>query len=476
MNRRGESGQILVIAALVQVVLLVFVGFAVDYGALLLERTRLQNAADAASLAGARALVDGPSPGVTPARAAVTTYLDLHGYRSDATTTIAISFPPSPGTGAIESVQIAVSRIRPTYFIRLVGIDRSTVAANATAAVDRRLIDIMLSLDVTGSMELSGPSDMNQLRRAVVDFVNKINPSTTDTTGPKIGMARFAGVKCGWMSSGAGDTFLDIGPGPSEYRSPCTDDKTVLTNLTYDKSRLIRIADNTGAGTCPGGIGQFACPLVSWRYTAPDLSGAGRTPSSGVRLNGSVLLAGNAPGFTGTKLPNGISVVSDAGYYAWSTGNGGRNNASGEGTARKVLVLMTDGFNELWPSSGHPLGSGAPGAWDTEVVSRANTLKLGPDGVGGTPDDVEVYTIGFFCTPFGSQNWCASRLADTAAPHPCPGGAMPGTASAIDSLLRNVSSSSPGTCDHYFPIKKSEDLPQLFRTLAGTIARGRLTQ
>ena len=53
---------------------------------------------------------------------------------------------------------------------------------------------------------------------------------------------------------------------------------------------------------------------------------------------------------------------------------------------------------------------------------------------------------------------------------------MPGTASAIDTLLRNVSSSSPGTCDHYFPIKKTEDLPQLFRTLASTIARGRLTQ
>jgi Flp pilus assembly protein TadG len=476
MNRRGESGQVLVIAALVQVVLLVFVGFAVDYGALLLERTRLQNAADAASLAGARALVDGTTPGIPAARAAVTQYLDLHGYRTDPTTTINVTFPPSPTTGAIESVGIAVTRTRPTYFIRLIGINQATVAANATAAVDRRLIDIMLSLDVTGSMELSGTSDLQQLRRAVVDFVNKINPSTSDPTGPKVGMARFAGVKCGWMSSGPGDTFIDVGPGPSEYRTPCTDDKTVLTNLTYDKARLIRLADNSGSGTCPGGMSTFACPLVSWRYTAPDQSGAGRVPSSGVRYNGSTLLAGPAPGFTGTKLPNGITVVKDTGYDAWSTGSGGRNNASGEGTARKVLVLMTDGFNELWPSTGHPLGSGAPGAWDSEVVSRANALKLGADGISGTPDDVEIYTIGFFCTPYGSQNWCASRLADTSAPHPCPGGAMPGTASSIDTLLRNVSSSSPGTCDHYLPIKKTEDLPTLFRNLAGTIARGRLTQ
>ena len=105
-----------------QVVLLVLVGFSVDYGALLLERTRLQNAADAASLAGARALVDGSNPGVSAAQAAATQYLDLHGYRVDGQTAISITFPPSPGTGALESVRIAVTRTRPTYFIRLVGI------------------------------------------------------------------------------------------------------------------------------------------------------------------------------------------------------------------------------------------------------------------------------------------------------------------------------------------------------------------
>ena len=160
-------------------------------------------------------------------------------------------------------------------------------------------------------------------------------------------------------------------------------------------------------------------------------------------------------------------------YHAWDTANGGRNSAVSGNNARKVLVLMTDGFNELWPSVGNPVGSAS--AWDSQFVNMANTLKLGPDGVAGTADDVEIYTIGFFCSPQGSQRWCASGMAD-ATPHPCPGGAMPGTATAIDVLLRDASSSAPGTCDHYFPIKKTEDLPTLFRTLAGTIARGRLTQ
>src|SRR4051812_13638289 len=126
MKRRGESGQILILAALVQVVLLALVGFAVDYGVMLVEKTQLQNALDAASLAGARSLVDGANPGVAAAQATVTQYLQLHGYTANAQTTIAVTFPPSPGTGAIESVRIVVSRVRPTYFIKLVGITQTT--------------------------------------------------------------------------------------------------------------------------------------------------------------------------------------------------------------------------------------------------------------------------------------------------------------------------------------------------------------
>ena len=37
-------------------------------------------------------------------------------------------------------------------------------------------------------------------------------------------------------------------------------------------------------------------------------------------------------------------------------------------------------------------------------------------------------------------------------------------------------SSTPGTCDHYYPLGKAENLlPQLFQALAGRISRGQLT-
>ncbi len=49
----AENGQTLVWVALAMVVLLAFVGLAIDGGAVYAERRRMQNAADAGALAGA---------------------------------------------------------------------------------------------------------------------------------------------------------------------------------------------------------------------------------------------------------------------------------------------------------------------------------------------------------------------------------------------------------------------------------------
>lgn len=472
--RWRERGQVLVIFALLQVVLLAVAGFAVDYGTLLVEKTKLQNAVDAASLAGARALVDGNNPGTAAARGAVTNYLSLHGYTAGADTTVAVSFPATAGTGVVETVAVTVSRTAPTYFVRVIGIESATIDAQATAKADQRMVDIMLSLDLTGSMELSGTDDLGQLRRAVVQFVDDVK-LTNNPRGPKVGMARFAGVMCRWNRTNApSDVYIDLGPGPSEYQSPCEDDKSLLTNLTQDRAMLVKIANGSGGGSCPAQARDYACPLISWEFDQVRTTTGQMATPSGLRQNGRLILGRPAPHYTGTKIPNGMTVVSGGGYHAWSTANGGRNDDNGEGNARKVLVLMTDGFNELWPSAGHPQGS--PSAWDGEAKALATQLKRGPDGAAGTDDDVEIYTVGFFCTPPRSQRWCDSTLAATPAPHPCPGGAMPGSASGTDVLLRDISSSAPGTCTHYFPIRKTEDLPQLFTKIAGAITRARLTQ
>lgn len=64
----GQRGQVIVQLALLMVVLLGFVALAVDFGHIYAERRKMQNAADAGALAGARELCFG-DPGLAEARA-----------------------------------------------------------------------------------------------------------------------------------------------------------------------------------------------------------------------------------------------------------------------------------------------------------------------------------------------------------------------------------------------------------------------
>jgi Flp pilus assembly protein TadG len=79
-------------------------------------------------------------------------------------------------------------------------------------------------------------------------------------------------------------------------------------------------------------------------------------------------------------------------------------------------------------------------------------------------------------TSGSTQNWCSSKMAYTggAGNHPCPGAWNITKASRTDVFLWQISSSTPGTCDHYFPLSKTEQLPAYFQQIAGAIARGKL--
>ncbi|HLG69246.1 MAG TPA: TadE/TadG family type IV pilus assembly protein [Chloroflexota bacterium] len=506
--RKEEQGAIAVMAVILMVVFIAILGSAIDLGMFFVTRANLQNAVDAAALAGSRALVSGANPGQTAAKAAANSYLALYGIvdgQNGATVQTPV-YSQDPITGATNRMTVSVTRQYTTYFLKLIGLNTMPMSNAATAEASPGMADIGLSLDLTGSMELSGTNDLQNLQNAVVEFINDVNPDTSNPTGPQIAMARWAGVMCRWngfYSAGpppVKDTSINLSPGTSEYVSPCADDKTVVSNLTMDKAALLNLANNVTKPSCTSPYGTMSCngALTSWTYTATDKNGHDGAAQS-ITINGQTMAL--TPTYTGTKEPNAISVFSNGSYYAWSTANGGRNVGNVNGNAHKVLVIITDGNDELWPTVGMPtdtqsdgcvVATAVPdtisyndtttpwGCWDQEAINYANTLKKGPDGVSGTADDVEIYTIGFYCTPYNSnfyasshQNWCTSKMAQ-ASPHPCPGAWNIAAASRADYFLWSMSSSSPGTCDHYFPISKTEQLPQYFKQIAGAIARGKL--
>ena len=122
-QRTSERGQTLVILALVITVLMLMAGLAIDVGMAYNERRDLQNAADAAALAGAQALCDGEDHGT--ASAIATTIGTANG---------ATDVDPQPTTVTERRrMSVTTSGDAETFFFRLVGIDSVPVSAQAQA-------------------------------------------------------------------------------------------------------------------------------------------------------------------------------------------------------------------------------------------------------------------------------------------------------------------------------------------------------
>jgi hypothetical protein len=397
----------------------------------------------------------------------------------------------------------------------LVGVNSVNMRGNGGAHSARSMLDVVLSLDTTGSLvssnnlyDYTSNKGGTTVADAVTAFIQQINPTTTDPRGPKIGIGRYAGVKCTFVdanSNGRMDIYSGATP-QSEYRAPCTDDETILTSLTNDQQLLLTIANNSGTATCPSSITSYACPIQHAPYILTY---------SPLYLVGYGQILPVAPYYTGTKEPNAICLVnpSDAlcneapssvysAGFGWSTANGGRNCTSwpcpsgkiGD-QARRVHIIMTDGQDEAFPTSYvNPINpdpafpESIPG-YDTNFKTLATNLKTNPAPDGGP--QVEIYVVGYFCTgppgvgpatytsgTYPPNNFCQSSIAYQSVPRVCPGPSytMSSTGSPVDDLLVSVSSSAPGTCDHYFPMSKNESLSTLFQDLAGTISRGQLTQ
>jgi Flp pilus assembly protein TadG len=185
-----ESGQALVLVAITMVVLLGFVGLAIDVGNAYFTQRELQKAADAAALAGALEL-----PNAAAATAVAQQYGAAGGEKNeatmvkDATTTVSTrclaSLGCTPSRGVTTNV-IAVKETAnvPTYFAGLFGVDSFEVSATATACSPcaAQPLDIMIVLDRTGSMcQLSLPTGIVS------------DPGCTDLEFAKSGARTFIG-------------------------------------------------------------------------------------------------------------------------------------------------------------------------------------------------------------------------------------------------------------------------------------------
>jgi hypothetical protein len=146
-----ESGQVLLLTAVCMIAVLTFLGFAIDVGHFRYVQRTLQEAADAAALAGAAEVRSCSGTADCPAmQAAATDAMTENGFSGTTVltnctgsagsgVTLMINnpvceIPNDPNSGKLNYVEAVASEQVPTYFARLVGIASETVAARAEAA------------------------------------------------------------------------------------------------------------------------------------------------------------------------------------------------------------------------------------------------------------------------------------------------------------------------------------------------------
>lgn len=247
-----EKGDVAVMFGLMFTVILLAVGFGLDYSRITHTTTKTLAAADAAALAGGHALLDGR---MTDAQVKALTLNFFnenmaqsghYGQTSDVSVTI------DRATGEVKVD--ATAKIDMTV-MRTAGIDEIDVPVISSVISDQKDIELGMALDLTGSMSGQKIAD---LRNAAKDLVDILLPDTPIPNRVRIGLAPYAaGVNAGAYARrvtngastacvrerGGAQAFTDALPAPGTFLGalpvnfcptakvePLTADKAVLKN------------------------------------------------------------------------------------------------------------------------------------------------------------------------------------------------------------------------------------------------------
>ncbi|HEY8608165.1 MAG TPA: vWA domain-containing protein [Noviherbaspirillum sp.] len=185
-TRGRQAGNVFIVFAISLVMLVGAVGLAVDSGIGYLVRARLNAAADAAAVAGARAATRGMNQAEQRSEAvtAATRFFLANyppGYLGSTRTLdgVTVRFDdPVPGRLAVD---VDARAVVPVTFMQAMGFEKLDVVASAQAI--RKDVDMAFVVDTSGSM--SGVA--NEVRRHAAGFLDRFSP-----TSDRVSLAHFA--------------------------------------------------------------------------------------------------------------------------------------------------------------------------------------------------------------------------------------------------------------------------------------------
>ena len=181
VNNPRRKGIAVILTTLSMFVIVPMVGLGIDVSTLYIVRAKLYEAADAAALAGARALSQGADSGTqkSNAQAVAARYFDAN-FPSGFWGATAITLnPPAIDDATVpnyRTVSITANVQAPLYFLRILGQTTSTIAVATQAA--RRDALVMLVLDRSSSMNYAfqGSTACNILKPDAIQFLSNFAP------------------------------------------------------------------------------------------------------------------------------------------------------------------------------------------------------------------------------------------------------------------------------------------------------------
>ncbi len=510
-------GQMMVLFALAFTAMAAGVGMAADMAMWMVERQHLQTAVDSAAIAGARRLVAyaGDPGAVAQASAEAQNYLTQYGYPASAFTGSGQSLTmSSPGP---RQFRIVATRSRPTLLVKLVGISQLSTSASSTATASIKA-DIYSANDVTASMSAT---DITNLKNALNSFIDMLGLDPSDPEGPRIAIGRFIGERCkrkpplpnedaragriGWVMGSSPDPRRNLSD--NQYYSAFAHwQPTALGGWCYGVEGDPRVS--AAPTLYSGGVwsppplsgpdyppnpasGTYWNPFYPGALTLYQLGTSASAAHAAVnKVDGNVspLVDNNCdpPAWSTLPPPNGPNPSSpllpyrNCDYAGTShvaglvTGavelNSNRTRyAQGQLTFRRVLILQTDG---VVCNQAVPFNLAAARQRGIDVAAQ---LKSNPDPFQG----IEIFVV-MFWEPGGQtcQNLEVDDNEGTSFPN-CPNAtslAAAGPMTANDRYLLDISSSKPGTCDHYLPFDKRNGsmLINAYREILKRLAVGKL--
>ena len=377
-----RDGTVAILFGLSCVVLLGLVGLAIDTSRYYNYSARMQQALDAAALAGAKMLPDSnASDG--DIRAMVLAHFNSSMSKTGVTAT-SLQSPKIKIDRSAKSVEVIGAAKLPSLFSRFV-MDPNKVNVDLAAKVvfDMKNIELSMVLDITGSM--NARNKISDLKVAAKDIVDELYNSALSDEGVRIALAPYsASVNAGSLASAVTNVAVTTSCSWEWWRWKCRD----TSGVDQDTCVVERQGPQAATDAAPVGTDKLPnVPTVPYgNYVCPPstvLGLQGRTQRDTVMSTiDSYIAAGATAGHIGTAWgwyllsPEWSSVLGASAPKPYT-----------DNDVEKSVIIMTDGmFNTSYLTG----GSTPPSTQTNESYAQFDALCAGMKA-----KNIKIYTVGF---------------------------------------------------------------------------------